>query len=39
MLTAALSKNFTRRWAKKCINVRNLALELLVRGNVASGTS
>lgn len=38
MVTAALSKNFTRHWTKKCINVRNVALELVLRGNVASGT-
>ena len=38
MATAALSKNFTRHWTKKCINVVNLALELVLRGNVMSET-
>ena len=38
MVTAALSKNFTRHWTKKCINLRTLALELVLRENVASGT-
>lgn len=38
MVNAALSKNFARLWKKKCINLRNLALELVLRGNVVSGT-